>query len=325
MTIGSGFMIDAMRRARQFEREMSRSRERPRVRLHGPPAPDEETFDCAWVCTGCGLFRDPPTSQADADAPCGHCQARAWVDLRSFRNAQLLREVEERLRATGPPQIRRRVRTAAGVLGVAVAGATAVAFTAALGGVALLPIAVVAAATGGAGATVVDQLLGRSLSRWLLTREPVGPARWRCAMPKPDLASTIVERRSGIARAVADTIDAPVSGRACLAYEVGVIFDADGDAYPPVWILREERNTEMLVDDVVIGRDQAALELPLLPVGEAADARPPETLSRFLRTRGLFAADGQFEFFESILEPQAPVELVRHAEPAGAPWVVTPA
>lgn len=322
MTVGAGFMIDAMKRARHFEREMAARRVRVRVRDLGERAPDDEPFPCGWVCQGCGLMRDAPEDQARADAPCSFCKARAWIDLRSFRNAQLVRESEERLRQDAPQWARRKVRGTAGVVGVALAGTTMAALAALMGPLVLAPAAVIAAASGGAGAVAFDQILGRSLARWLIARADMGPARWRCALPKPDLQSPIVARHRGVPQASAPLLRAPISGRECLAYEVGVIFDAEGDAYPPVWVLREDRNTPFSVDGVEVDRDALTTELSMFEVNDQAQQLPPDDLRRFLRERGLFVADGSWDFFESILPADTEIDLCRHGAPEGAPWVV---
>ena len=321
MTIGAGFMLDAMKRARQFEREMFGGRGRVRVKGdRGGFAPDEEAYACAWVCQGCGLMRDAPKQSTDIDVECGHCKARAWIDLRSFRNAQLVREQEQRLRQEGPDWVQDKVRNTAGVAGVAIGGATALAASALLP--MLLPVAVIAAAVGGAGALGVQQIIGKPLSRWLIAREDVGPARWRCALPKPNLDSEIVARHTGVATTRQAPLAAPISGRECIAYEVGVVFDAEGDAYPPVWAIREDRNVAFEVGDVSVAADALTTELTMLSVSAQANERDRADVAKFLRQRGLFLADGDYEFFESVLPVGTEIELVRHAEPAGSPWVV---
>lgn len=315
-------MLDAMKRARQFEREMFGGRG-GRVRVKGDRggfAPDDEAFACAWVCQGCGFMRDAPKAQADADQTCRHCRARAWIDLRSFRNAQLLREQEQRLREDAPDWVQHRVRGAAGVAGVAIGGAAALAAGAMLP--LLAPVAVIAAAIGGAGAMGVEQIIGKPLSRWLIARADVGPARWRCALPKPNLESEVVARHAGTATTRQAPLAAPISGRECIAYEVGVVFDAEGDAYPPVWVVREDRNVAFEVGDVDVAADALTTELTMLSVSDQANERDRGDIAKFLRQRGLFVADGEYSFFESVLPVGAEIELVRHAEPAQSPWVV---
>lgn len=329
MTVGAGFALDAIRRARQFEKEMAR---RPRVRVRAPrgsEGAEVEAFECHQVCGACGLLGDVPSADpyraeqtAGVAAPvCPSCGAQAWIDLRNIAAALALRDMEERARQEPPGWVRSKTRMVEGAFGMSAAGSAALALQLLLAP-ALGPLVVVSAATGGLTALLTNQLFARPLSRLLLARKPVGPARWRRALPIPDVRSPVVALRRGRARGRGDTLKAPISGRPCLAYEVGVVFDADGDAYPPMWVLREDRSRAFGVDGVEIESDRVALELPLEDVSAAADAQPPTELVMFLRKRGLFHSDGAFEFFESVLIEGAPVELVRHAVPEGAPWVV---
>jgi hypothetical protein len=333
MTIGAGFALDAIRRARDLEREMMHRRARVRPRLRsGEGGQDELEYACFFVCGSCGLLADPPATDAFRDEAsarprlpaCGHCGAEAWLDLRNVNNAQALRETEERLRHDPPASVRTRVGAASGAAGVAAGGAAALAlqvlFAPALG-----PLAVVAATTAGLAALAARAIAGNSLSRMLLTREPVGPARWRRALPLVDTESPIVDRRSGPARSSAEPLIAPISGRPCLAYEVGVVFDAEGDAYPPMWILREERSRAIEIGGEMLPADGAALDLPLHSVGAQAQAKPEAELATFLRKRGLFHTDGSFEFFEAVLPEGTTCQIVRHADPQGGPWVIQPA
>ena len=227
--------------------------------------------------------------------------------------------MEERLRQEPPSWVQTRVKAASGGVGAVTGGAAALALSA-LFAPALGPLAVVAASTGGLAALATNTLLGKPLSRLMLARTPGGPARWLRPLPLVDQESDVVETHRGQIQSAAESLTAPFSGRPCLAYEIGVVFDADGDAYPPVWVLREVHSRALEVDGVEVAAGSLELELPMTIVEEPTH----DDLAVFLRQRGLFASDGQFEFFEAIVCADDEVELRRHETPDGSPWVVHP-
>jgi hypothetical protein len=328
--IGAGFALDAIRRARQFERDMRSRAPRVRVRHRDDrPVQEREEFACFYLCGSCGLLREPGASdptRADPEQPdpilardCGHCGARAWIDLRNQTSALAVRDIEESLRQEPPAWVRGRIKMASGGIGAVAGGAAALAL-AALFAPAAGALAVVAAASGGVTALASNSLLAKPLSRLLMSRSPIGPARWFRPLPIPDQGSEVIETIRGMVESDETPLVAPLSGRSCLAYEVGVIFDADGDAYPPVWVLREVRSRALRVDGRTFEAGAVDLELEMVDVGEQALKLPGSDLRTFLRQRGLFISDGQFDLFEAVLLPGQAIELRKHS-PQDSPWV----
>ena len=330
MTVGAGFALDAIRRARQFEREMSKRTARVRAR---PKSKEDrhqtESFPCLFLCGSCGFLVEPSSGdphRSDPEQPdsvlardCPHCGGRAWIDLRNTTSALAVRDMEEGLRHEPPDWVRNRIRAASGGVGAVTTGVAALVMATLLAP-AIGPLAVLSAATGGVAALTTSSLLGKPLSRLLLARTPGGPARWLRPLPVVDQGSDVAATHSGVVRSNADPLVAPFSGRECLAYEIGVVFDADGDAYPPVWVLREVRSRELEVDGVAVEAGQLELELPMSAVAELSASN--KDLSVFLRQRGLFASDGRFDFFEAIVPAGEAVQLRRHAQPDNGPWVL---
>ena len=105
-----------------------------------------------------------------------------------------------------------------------------------------------------------------------------------------------------------------------VGYDLGVMFDAPGDAWPPIWVLREMHAGAFEVAGQAITADGVSLALPIKPVAETV--LTPEQKQRFLRERGLFLVDGQFDLFEAIVEPEQTYELLWPSAPEGAPPVL---
>ena len=270
-------------------------------------AGSRETFPCLYLCDACGYL-------ADTQAPCPACRQLSWIDLNLWAHAHALREREEAERQNPSPEVRWQVRLAAlaigGGLGTGIAAGLAAAGLVTLGWPALLVL--------GAGATAATGTLGRRKLGWsIMARRVQWPTRWRLPLPLADDRAPIATRAFGPADPRGGLLTAPFSGRPCLAYEVAVLFDTPNDAWPPIWVLREQRSCAFEVDHRVVEADAAALASPIEQVtaptiGEAA-------LSKFLRERGLFLTDGQFDLFEAILPPGAACELQWPATPDGAP------
>jgi hypothetical protein len=144
-------------------------------------------------------------------------------------------------------------------------------------------------------------------------------------LPVAEQASQVVETVQGSAVAKGELLQAPLSGRPCIGYELAILFDAEGDARPPMWVLEEEHTTDFEIGGRQIAADGATLEIPLEPVGEDAAVMTPDEVALFLRKRGLFANDGRFEFFEALIEPGSVYELRYHDSPKDAAPVVWPA
>ena len=114
---------------------------------------------------------------------------------------------------------------------------------------------------------------------------------------------------------------APFTGRACVAYEVAVLFDHPGDAWPPIWALREMRSCPFEVDGREVAKDHAMLTTATALV--ETPVMSEEQKRRFLRERGLFVADGRFDLYEAIVAPNQRVELRWPTAPEGAPPFVS--
>lgn len=305
----AGAVFDAIAR---MKRDMPKfGRQRSSVRPHElGVGPKKEPFDCMFLCDACGYL-------CDTDPPCPSCGRSEWIDLDYWGLAEALRAREEEERKNPSPQVKWQVRLASlatgSAVGVGCAAGLALAGVVALGWPALLGF--------GAGATALTHGLGRRRIGWsLMARRVQRPTRWRLPLPLPAADAQVAERVVGHPEPRGPLLRAPFSGRPCLGYELGVLFDAPNDAWPPIWVLREMRSCAFEVAGRVVDADAVSLALPIAPI--TAPAMTEAEHQRFLRERGLFLADGAFDLFEAIIEPGRTHDLLWPTAPAAAPPVI---
>ena len=269
-------------------------------------ASSREPFPCLLLCDGCGYL-------ADRKDPCPACGRVAWIDLNLWAHAHALREREEADRQNPAPEVRWQIRLASLGLGGGLVAGLSAAGVLALGWLPLLAC--------GAGAAVATHRLGRRGLGWsIMARRVRWPTRWRLPLPLAAPDAPIAAHAAGPADPRGGLLTAPFTRRPCLAYEVAVLFDTPGDAWPPIWVLREARSAAFAVGGHEFAADAVALAGP--PEQIVQPTISEEALSRFLRERGLFATDGQFDLFEAVLPPGAECTLRWPAAPPGAPPTV---
>jgi hypothetical protein len=91
-----------------------------------------------------------------------------------------------------------------------------------------------------------------------------------------------------------------------------------------MWLLEEERTIPFAIGGVEVPADRATLDLPRQAVNRSDGTLDAELVTRLLRQRGLFTAEGDYLLHESIIEPGARYTLARPASPAGAVLVIRP-
>lgn len=307
--VWGGATFDAIARLKREQSALASKRSSIRPHALGA-SPKKESFDCMFLCDVCGYL-------SDTDPPCPSCGRQAWIDLDYWGLAEALRAREEEERRHPPDRLKWQIRltslAAGAAIGVGCAAGLALAGVAALGWPSLLGL--------GGGATALTHRLGRRrIGRSLMLRGGARPTRWHMPLPLVAEDAVVAARVVGQPQPRGALLTAPFSGRPCLGYELGVLFDAPGDAWPPIWVLREMRSCAFDIHDRHVEADAVTLALPITPV-----ARPFMTESarqRFLRQRGLFLLDGRFDLFEAILEPGAVYELQWASAPQGAPPVI---
>lgn len=316
--VWGGATLDAIARLRREFKAMEVRRHS--VHRFAPPprsmlSDSKEAFDCFYLCDECGYL-------CETNPPCPACGATAWIDLDLWANAEALRAYEEDQRRHPPKWLRTRVKLTALVAGSLLGGlATA---GVALAGILTIHAGLILFGTGATGlATAYTyELAKRRITRAVVADRVEDPSRWRIPLPLADPATTHAARFAGPAVPRGGLLHAPFSGRPCLAYEAAVLFDHPEDAWPPTWVLRELRSAPFEIQGQLVDTDRASLLLPIHPVD--APVLDDAAKQKFLRERGLFLADGKFDLFEAILEPNITYELVRPAAPDGAPPFIRP-
>ena len=309
--VWGGATLDVMKRLRREAQTMGSKRSAIRPHQLGV-APGREAFACLLLCDTCGYL-------SEVDRPCPCCGARAWIDLAYWSHAEALRSREEEARRHPPQIVQWQVRLTSLASGAAI-GATGAAWLALAGLVGFsLPVIVGC----GALATGVTHVIGRRKLGWSIMQKRVqNPTRWRLPLPLVDAGAKTASRISGAIEAQGPLLRAPFSGRSCVGYDIAVLFDAPGDAWPPVWVLREVRSCAFEVAGRRVAADAASLAMPITHIAEPA--LDLAARARFLRERGLFLVDGDFTFYEAIVEPGGAYELLWPSLPDGAPPFVRP-
>jgi hypothetical protein len=309
-----------MRRARaNLEERLDRNQ--ARAGFEGTGAGAGADFPCAELCSTCGYFLGPDATDPPADGTCPSCGESGWLDLGLDANAERLRKMEADERQTAPAWIRRTLLGLVIVTGVmsAVAGLMIVRnatlfLSSVIGTFIALPLAY--------------YLLPRPLSVWLLQGRQESPHRWHVPLPLPD-PDAVPDRtyeESREATPAGETLTAPISQQECIAYQVCVLFDVEGDARPPEWALQEQRAAPARFgDDLELDPDTMFLETPVEEVEtpdavrasredleQQTDGASYEELEQFLRQRGLAMTDGEFHFYEARLEAGDRVDVADH-------------
>jgi len=341
---GAGAMQDAARAMRKLHDQWTKSGDggRRRSSLTAGYEPESVGYPCAELCGSCGYFVDiDPDPESDVEPTCPACGDQAWVDLEIEPVASAIREMEAEERNEVPTWIKSTVVVAT--------------FAAIAAGVGALYAAGV-----GAGSTICAACsallfvpaayfgLSKPASVLLLQGRARFPDRWHVPLPLPEeerAPSQTFDRLE--ARTDDELVTAPISDRECIACQICVLFDASGDARPAEWALEEQSATTLVFDgagpegELRIGSEELYLETPVefvhatgedilpvdddqMPIGAGVDY---DTIKRFLRERGLFITEGDFHFYEAVLQPGDRVDvtdydgdiyIVEHSEGPGA-------
>lgn len=325
---GAGAMADAAKAMRRIQKNLDRRVDRSlrNASNRSPHAagydPDRADFPCATLCAACGYFYlDDESDDGADDSRCPACGRRAWYDLQLEDNADRLRRTESEERHTVPSWLESLVLWGSvGLFGTLALGlytwgvgdnyfgetvySTYVILTI-LVGVVAIPAA-------------YHTLPRRLAVLWHRGRQR-RPHRWHSPTGLPDPDREPDRQHADLeAHSTEQPLEAPISGRECLAYQVCVLFDVTGDARPPEWALQEQRAVSLDLDGLEVDPDELFVESPVeqveapggeeltldggIPPAAEHDDEHYAEVARFLRQRGLFIADGQFHFYEARLE-----------------------
>ena len=282
---------DERRRQRAWQDRRTKSRSRSlakhRTRKGAPAAAPREAFACEYLCSECGYL------MREQEPHCPSCKSDGVWDLGNTELAVRLRELEEQSRSNIPIEVRAGSYAFSGVAGVGAAIGAAVLLDPLAGLLALIAVPVGLAVSIPRGTALLwKRLRGRVLpSRWRL---PGGPAAGSATGPA--LATGTV--------CAAETLVSPISKSPCVAWRVVVNFDAPGDAAPRELVVDECEGGAFSVDGQTVEANSYVLDS-----SSARILDQYEPARHYLRTRGLFGADGEFHIFESVLREGEFIEL----------------
>lgn len=109
------------------------------------------------------------------------------------------------------------------------------------------------------------------------------PMRWRLALP--DARQPLVPDHTS-ATPGSELVTAPLSGRPCVAYEIGVREDDDSDADMGTWLLLEQGTAALRIADAQVPRDAARLRVAQRTPFRARTDEDRARMQQFLRERG---------------------------------------
>lgn len=139
---------------------------------------------------------------------------------------------------------------------------------------------------------------------WARTAALPRPGRWALALPA---AGTLSVETMGTLDCP-EPLTAPLSGRSCAAYEVGVRYDASTTGALGTWLLLEQASARLVVGGVTFSGDNVFLEWPRsVYTGAVEEPRVVE----FLRDRGLTATREPLCLFETVIPCDTPVAMCR--------------
>lgn len=284
------------------------------------------------MCTACGFLelpadmawhaRDPLRSEGGVDpreAACRHCGARDWADLGDGATIAALRHVDA---AEAPTRASAGIRTLRRAWAVT-RGVSSLAIGAAL----VVGLVTSTIATGGLLVVMYPMLVGLAIVVVAIVVDAIrdvrddrpapAPARWHLALP--DARAPLVQH-AGTAHATGPLLRAPLTGRPCVAYELGIRTDDDPGAPEATWLLLEQRSTAFSVGEARYPPDSVRLDLVRTRV--EPDALEDDRAGDIVRARGFLTTDTTLALFESIVPDAtrievAPVQL--RAGPTGRP------
>jgi hypothetical protein len=282
---------------RQARRGVLRSRVRDDA-----VTPLEEPL-AALACGDCGRLawtvepggsphrRETAADPRTTSGACAHCGATSWLRVGNASTAATLQAAELDQR-NWPKRIvsRALVGTAAG------AGLGLLTLTG-------WPILLVAGLTGLAAGLVSY----RDHRKWSPPRAAL-PGRWMMALPPASPARDTVCGRL----VVDELLCAPLTGRTCVAYEVGIHVDDRPGSELERWALVEQRIAAATIGEgTVIDPSRTHLEIARERIGTVAEVSRDEAARAYLQPRGFGRESDGLHVFESIVPADAEVFLER--------------
>lgn len=279
---------------------------------------------CAYVCAECGQLGRPQqragasphrsdTEGAPRLDPCDNCDSDAWIDLSRDSTVLALRNGEQEslvFRAANIAQIPALLGLVAGIF------AGLFLFSAS-------PLVELITTAMGFGGACAGLGIGALLRRRGVETSTALPHRWTMALPPPP-SERPVTHFEGPIEGTGEVLRSPITGRPCLAYEIGLRGDERQDASLGTWMLIEQHVAPAKVNDVDLDPSATHLSLPRHRVGKLAKGELDDAALAYFRQRGYTLEGTTLIVYESIVEEGARVvvesrtsgSVLRPASPA---------
>lgn len=288
-------------------------------------APIEHKGSDVRICVQCGRLHDLKKPQRfgyrqdHTDAPvlerCEHCSSTSLADPSIETTRRVLQEhddeQDEQRRDLSGLLIRRFRDVALLIAGTMLVGRLAylclsqasgktwnTAFEPSAAGASVVILLVL-------GVGLLAALLVSLRNTWATTRRLTLPARWKLVRSRGWRGT----RDSGPITC-ATPLYAPLSGRPCAAFEVGVRAEPHAAGPLRTWLLLEQHIAPSLVGARRIDPQRTALQLPREPFDEEAQLHEPH----YLHDRGFEGAGVGLFLFESIVPLDATVNIIERRD-----------
>ncbi|TNE46573.1 MAG: hypothetical protein EP343_23515 [Deltaproteobacteria bacterium] len=281
-----------------------------------------EEFECYRLCDKCGHL-------GSEEEACPSCGSQILIDLQNVNHAFQIYEMEEESRQHTPLWVYLAPAIPALYTGYKGMGLFVLPYEWSANSLFFKYLSYILIVFGLFGFFVAGALVGgatwwvghRLLVRWLSRRwAPESPERWHAPFPQPNQESPIVEDIEGRCQTSKEDslLQAPFSGRKCLAYRVALFREEPVGIKPISWLLDEQKTTSFSLNGTSFEKGKVAVDLPLTPLSPELLCADQDALMQWLRQRGLFLSEGGYTFCESILLPNQAVHVQRYAQPANS-------
>jgi hypothetical protein len=301
----------AMREAKGYAPAVARLPSR--LRHIGRTADLPALFPCFVLCMECGYLQHPPREDsyravgAPAPAhPCPSCGVNMWLDLQRTEAVRLLAERDDAAASRRQSARRRWSRWAARATGTLALGGGFVVVGVFLLYEFLRIGSLIPALFTAMGLCIAPFVLwNKAADRLALPMSRPRPARWH--FPLPSLPPAVLPVDAQVMPA-SEPVAAPLSGRPCIAYEIGIRDDDDPRAPQGTWLLLEQHVVPLQVGSHAIAADSVFLDVADRRMLAPNDEESCERRRRVLRERGI-SRHSSVIVYETIVPPEASLRL----------------